>query len=132
MADFNHIQEADILSHYLIGQSASQKEKQLYSDALTKLRVVLSASEEKLWTFMMQHRWAISLVDAALAAENSRSSVRRRIFIMLAILEASPRYCNCFLPQQRSLLYMVTILFVVTGAIGRRIAGILYLSSSDG
>ena len=127
MADFNHIQEADILSRYLIGQSASQKEKQLYSDALTKLRVALSASEEKLWTFMMQHRWAIPLVDAALAAENSSSSVRRRIFIMLAILEASPRYCNYFLPQQRSLLYMVTILFVVTGAIARRITGILLL-----
>lgn len=127
MAEQIFFHEAEILSHYLIGESSSEKEKQLYADAQEKLDVVLSSSEKKLWNFLMRNGWAIPLADAALAVKNPSSSIRRKIFIMLAILEASPNHCNYFLPEKRNLFYLMKIFFVGTRAIARRIFGIILL-----
>ncbi|MBI3502485.1 MAG: hypothetical protein HY063_11900 [Bacteroidetes bacterium] len=127
MADIDYFREAEILSHYLIHQSPSKKEKLLYADAMQKLNIHLSLEEEKKWNFLMKNNWALPFADAALAVKNPSSTIRRKIFLMLAILEASPKHCEYFLPKKYSSLYLVTFFFVSIRAIARRIFGSLLL-----
>ena len=60
---------------------------------------------------MLQNRWSVSSIDSGLALFGRDSSIRRKIFIMLAILEASPDYCDYFLPRKRSPLYLFIVIW---------------------
>jgi hypothetical protein len=127
MTEMNYFREAEILSQYLIGQLPAEKEKMLYADAMQKLDISFSHAEEKQWRFLMKNKLLIPFIDSALAVKNPSSSIRRKIFIMLAILEASPNYTEYFLPKKHSPIYMVKIFFVGIRAITRRILGLFLL-----
>ena len=127
MTDANYFQEAEILSLYLIRQSPSEKEKILYAGAMQKLNICLSSYEEKQWHFLMKNNWALPFADAALAVKDSSSSIRRKIFLMLAILEASPNHIEYFLPKKHSAFYLIQLFFVGIRAITRRMFGFLLL-----
>ena len=127
MTDVNYFQEAEILSFYLIRQPPSEKEKLLYANAMQKLNVRLSSSEEKQWRFLMKNIWALPFADAALAVKDSSSSIRRKIFLMLAILEASPNHVECFLPKKHSAFHLILLFFVGIRSMTRRMFGFLLL-----
>ena len=117
--------EAQILSKYLTGKECPAEIAQYYSEALAKHNAVLSDSQQKTWDKMLATPFYLKLVDSGLAISDPQSSLRKRIFIMLALLETSPLYTEFFLPQERSILYIIPLgfkaalsaLYLVSGTI---------------
>jgi len=115
--------EAYILSSYLTNRQPTPEVLMLYDQALRKLPVDSNSKEIKLWEFCIKHTWALKFVDAALGFTDPYHPVRKRIFIMLAILETQPAYNDCFLPQKRSFLYIFYVLFYMVNAVVKTVIG---------
>jgi len=119
----NTNQEAYILSSYLTNRQPTAEVLVLYDQALKKLPVDSNSKQIRLWEFCTKHTWALKFVDAALGLTDQYHPVRKRIFIMLAILETQPAYNDCFLPQKRSFLYIFYILFRMVNAVLKTVVG---------
>jgi hypothetical protein len=102
-------QEAKILSNYLIGQDCTDEMATHYEEAVYKLNAEINQTEWKTWERMLSSKIYLKLVDSGLAITNPQSHLRKRIFIMLAILEASPEFTRYFLPQRRTVFYIVPL-----------------------
>ena len=101
--------EAQILSGYLIGEKCPDEVVAHYTEAINKHNAILSNTDYSRWKKMMSSKFYLKLVDSGLAVTNSQSPLRKRIFIMLAILEASPDFTKYFLPQERSIFYLIPL-----------------------
>lgn len=116
------------LGKYLIGKIPTEKESSLYSEAMNRLNIVLDKKEENLWSFMMKNSWSIGCVDGALALKNPDSLIRKKIFVMLAILETSTENTKYFLPMNFGGLYFMKIVFAGVRSIFRAMVGIILIS----
>ena len=103
--------EPQILSKYLIGKECTEEIATYYAEALGKHNALLNDSEQKTWDRMLRSGLYLKLVDSGLAIRHPQSSLRKRIFIMLALMETSPLYTEFFLPQERSLMYIIPLGF---------------------
>ena len=103
--------EAQVLSKYLIGEKCTEDTIRHYIEAVHKLNAILNKSEQKTWERMMRSTFYLKLVDSGLAIVNPQSPLRKRIFIMLTLLESSPDHVKCFLPQERSFWYLIPLGF---------------------
>lgn len=103
--------EADRLSRYLIGRSCPEEIENRYRDAVHKLNATLNPVEQKIWNRMMASGIYLKLVDSGLAVASPQSPLRKRIFIMLALLETNTNFTEFFLPQPRNLFYLVPLGF---------------------
>lgn len=115
--------QAQVFSHYLIGQLPHADAILLYNKAMANSRV-LSRADQRLLEFILVHRWAIGAVDGALALIQPQSEVRRRIYLMFSILEARPEYTQSFLPQSRSAWYWVMLIVIGARAIIKALIGL--------
>jgi hypothetical protein len=78
------------------------------------LNVELDAVDRRLWKIVTSCPFTFRIIDGGLAIVRPTSSIRRKVYIMLALLETSPEYCEYFLPKGFGSLYAVNI--VLTGA----------------
>ena len=101
--------EPQILSKYLIGKECTEEIATYYAEALSKHNAILNDSEQKTWDRMLWSGFYLKLVDSGLAISNPQSSLRKRIFIMLTLLEVSPLYTEFFLPQERTFFYIIPL-----------------------
>jgi hypothetical protein len=115
--------EAQLFAHYLVGQPANSQAVRLYETAMTGSRP--NSTDRKLLDFMSSHPRSIGLVDAGLVFHDSASEARRRLYVMFAILEASPDYYEHFLPKRRSPFYILVIGYTGARAIIKAVLGIL-------
>ena len=93
------VHEAQVLSRYLTGKEIPERAVGLYTDALSKLGLLdLGPEGNRLWKRMMQYPYIIGPIDSALALDQPHSPVRKRIYVMLAILETQPELSALFLP----------------------------------
>ncbi|MCW3125431.1 MAG: hypothetical protein JWO03_1089 [Bacteroidetes bacterium] len=113
MTDSLHIadNEAQVLSRYLIGEKCSDQTVYHYTEAVQKMNAVLNESQMKTWRSMLRSLFYLKLIDSGLALTNPQSPLRKRIFIMLALLESSPDHVRYFLPQERSIWYLIPLGF---------------------
>ena len=124
--------EAQVLSKYLIGERCSEQTVQHYAVAVEKLHASLTPAQQHIWDSMISFRPYLKLVDSGLAVTNAQSPLRKRIFIMLTLLEASPDHVRYFLPQERSICYLIPLgfragvsaLLMLTGAVTVKLSGI--------
>lgn len=123
-----YFHEAEIISRYLLKLSPTGREKLLYAEAMDKLHITLEARELKIWNFVSRNPWALGPVDAALAIKTPHGNVRRKLFVMLAILEASPRHTEYFLARRFSLVEMMLLPLSGVRAALRLAAGIVLIS----
>ena len=63
-------------------------------------RPLASAREKKLWVLARRGAPWLGFVDAALALVDPYSPVRHRVYLMLAVLEASPAHARRFEPRE--------------------------------
>ena len=78
---------------------------------------------------MLNSKWKMACIDAGLAFKDPNNNVRRKLFTMLAILEASPNYTKYFLSRSFSFFYLVKVGLVGTRAVVRAMIGILIVNS---
>jgi hypothetical protein len=119
----NLTQEARIFAQYLLHREPSPGAIRLYISAMEGSQP--SASDQKLLDFMTKHPRLIGLIDAGLIFHNSTSEARRRLYLMLAILEAQPENTDMFLPTKRSPFYFTFIVFAGARAAIKATLGLL-------
>lgn len=106
--------EADVLGRYLIRIPPNNRVKLLYAKAMGTMNIQMDPVDQRVWNLIMHYPFTLRIIDSGLAVVRPNSAVRRKIYAMFAILEASPEYCEYFLPRRFGPLYAVNI--VLTGA----------------
>lgn len=124
-----HIYEAERIGNYLLGIAVSDSEKNTYVDAMKKLNIQFSKYEQALWEKMLKSKSNMACIDAALALKEPNNNTRRKLFTMLAILEASPTYTSYFLSRNFSVFYIFKIGLVGIRAVWRAIIGIIIINT---
>lgn len=113
--------QARIFTRYLVGRDVSSQATQIYRSAMSASKA--SKADQKILDFMIKHPQSIGFIDAGLVFHDSTSEARRRLYIMLAILEASPEYCDLFLPKKRNLFYLIVVGYAGFRAVIKSILG---------
>ncbi len=116
--------EADALSRYLVGAPVSDEVKEQYWRALEHHGADYNDRERRVWRYMVSGQMTMRCVDAGLALTAPTSTLRKRIFIMLAILETEPSYADHFLPQDRPVLYIVPMVLAGMRAVACAVVGL--------
>ncbi|MBI4137796.1 MAG: hypothetical protein HY472_00920 [Candidatus Sungbacteria bacterium] len=119
-----HFREAGVLGRYVVGADPSDQEIMLYEKAARTLGKPMDRRTRFFWESALRHPWLLGFVDAGLAFYDPRSALRHRIYIMLAILEASPRNAEFFIRSaRREGLFLIFLIGL--RALGRSIVGAL-------
>lgn len=125
----NHILEAEQITNYLLSVPVQEFEKSKYADAMQKLNIQFSEYENALWKSMMKSKWRMASIDAGLALKEPNNNVRRKLFTMLAILEASPNYTSYFLSKNYSFFYIFKLGLVGIRSSWRAMIGIVIVKN---
>jgi hypothetical protein len=117
--------QADIISFYLIGRAASSHSKRMYEKVLKDSEPEsIDPKDQKIINFAFKHKKTIRLLDSAMALLRPQSELRRRIYIMFAILEAHPDNFDKFISIKKGHLYKVAFVLRVSVATLSAIVGV--------
>lgn len=98
-----HQSEALVFGRYLLnGIEPVDSAVVLYVQAMERLAIVPSSDEQRLLDRLLLHPMLLPLVDAGLALANPRSVIRRKLFVLSAILETQPAHTAVYLPYEHS------------------------------
>jgi len=92
--------ECRLITRYLIEEEPSQEFISTYIMGNSSLLSDPQLEEDlSIMSFIRQYAWVLPFMDAACGILRPRSLLRKKILLMVAILEASPHYINHFLPE---------------------------------
>lgn len=95
--------EAVLFARYLLDSDPPRDMVDRYISANKQLGVnVATAEDERILNFSVSHSWSIPFLDAGAGFLQSEAVLRKKIYTMAAVLEASPRYAENFLPENPS------------------------------
>jgi len=120
--------EAQVFTKYLIGKEADSLSVDLYVKANNKLNIPLTEKESKRLDFIVRNPSLIGTVDGALALRNPESGIRKKIYIMFAILESNPAYADYFLPKEHKGSYFISIIGTGIRAAWNALTGFILLA----
>ncbi|MBX2872344.1 MAG: hypothetical protein KTR30_09600 [Saprospiraceae bacterium] len=89
--------EPHILSRYLLKVRIGPKESQLYASGIQRGGFELTAFEAQLFQHMLLSPMFCAAYDTILSIIDPQTHVRKRLYLMLSILETSPDHANLFL-----------------------------------
>lgn len=119
--------QARLFTRYLINKPANSRVTKVYVHALHNNPPAIEDYDNKLIALVMKQPRLLSMIDAGLPFVRPYSELRRRIYLMLSILESDPEYSEDFLPKQRGLSYILTIGFSGIFALTKAIFGVVFL-----
>lgn len=117
------ILEAKIIGRYLIGITPSSFACELYASNINNLHFCVEPLDLQLWKFILKHPFFIGFIDAGLFFVNKDSSIRKRIFVMLAVLNTIPQYYSFFSTSHHHLFYFFKVMLVGFRSIYRGVIG---------
>lgn len=91
--------EARAFAHYLIRGSFRPELAARYAAGIEALELTGTAGEQRALRFIARHPWALGPLDAACPWVAPRHVLRRRLLLMLALLETTPAQSEAFLPK---------------------------------
>ena len=92
--------EAMRFGRYLVGTAPSEELAERYATAHAHvLREPPTPADEAILAFVHAHPWSLPLLDAGTALMRSAPRLRRKLLVMMAILEATPEHADATLPQ---------------------------------
>lgn len=127
MKNNNYSFEAEKIGNYLLPVPIQDSEKKTYVEAMLQLDIKFSDYEQMLWNTMLASKWKMACIDGGLALQEPSNKVRRKIFTMLAILEASPNYTSYFFSRNFSSFYLFKIGLVSSRSVLRAIIGFIFI-----
>jgi hypothetical protein len=105
--------EASLYSRYLIGVEPGRETVERYVRANRKLGMDVAPDPDAgIMGFCVAHPWSIPFLDAAAALLWRDALVRKKIYTMAAVLEASTQYTAYFLPSGLAPGFLFLRLFV--------------------
>lgn len=123
--------ETDTLSYYLTERPCPESVAADYILAVKKLNIVFSEKQYSTWKKMMRSRFFLRAIDSGLALVNPSSLLRKKIFVMLCLLEADKNNVDLFLPKKRNMFYFITLFLSLSRAIFFAISGIFIVKIID-
>lgn len=93
--------EARIFCRYLIGAEPPDSVLLLYQKAHEVSEFPLNDKETKLLRFIYRHPGSAGLIDSGLALARGQSTIRKKLFYLLGILETLPEYSGHYLCPDR-------------------------------
>ena len=90
--------EAEALGRYLLGSAPSPGEIERYIRGSRALFPDAPRREAAVLSFALRRRWALPLLDGACGLVEPDALLRRKLILMLAILETSPGRVEAFEP----------------------------------
>ncbi|WP_103071108.1 hypothetical protein [Aquimarina sediminis] len=122
-----YILEANRITDYLISVPLQEQEQNNYVSAMCQFDFQLTKYEKRLLSNMLKSKWKMACIDGGLAIKDPGNIVRRKIFTMLAILEASPSYTRYFLSRDFSVFYYAKLGIIGVRAIFRALVGVIII-----
>ena len=127
--------EVERMGRYLVGCAPGPTLAARYVRALDRLRIDIAPDEERAWRLARRWPSLLRIVDGGLALVKPSASIRHRLHILLAILEASPDHCDAFLPRASGLGARLGVLGSAAragaaGAVGTVLVRLLGVKSS--
>jgi len=119
--------EARIFGKYLIGRNINDTSCNLFTNAIERYELNCTGKDKQIECFILRFPFWIGFVDAALTLTNKKSVFRKKIFVMLAILESIPEYSEYFLPKKYSFFYFLKIIAIGIRCIYRFIIGYIII-----
>lgn len=89
--------ECRLFAAYLIGEAPPEEIIARYTQANQAL-LPDSSDSGRVVDFVSRHPWALPFLDAACGLLRGDDLLRKKLLVLLAILEATPRYADRFLP----------------------------------
>jgi hypothetical protein len=120
--------EAKRFGRYLIGQEPTQVVVDRYVAAMAASHTALSDRDRRRLQFVAGHPAWLSIVDAGVALLDPGSSLRWRLLVMTAILEATPEHTGEFLPVRRRPWYALRVALIAARAAFRGAIGIVVVT----
>ena len=121
------LREASFISRYILDRPCNYELKVRYAQAIERLRIELDPEERQLWRIVNRYPSLLRLIDAGLAFLKPHGGIRRKIYTMMAILEASPEYADKFLPQICTRPHLVGLTAVGVRAAFAAVVGVLFI-----
>lgn len=90
--------EAEVFARYIIGRSPSPAEIERYARGAHTLHGGAAPGEARVVDFAVRRRLALPFLDGACGLMDPDSLLRRKLILMLAILETSPGHADAFEP----------------------------------
>ena len=109
--------ECDTLVRYLVRLPATRNARAAYDRAAQIASVNFTGKQKLLWEACLRNNRLLPFVDAYLAFSQPGHPIRKKIFIMLAVLETQPEYSRFFLPSTASFFKPVLIVIKLTFAV---------------
>jgi hypothetical protein len=117
--------EAKILCKYLINRNINFQAQELYKKAITIHNFQPDVKDQRLESLAFKHPYFIGFIDGGMALVLKQSTLRKKIFLMLAILETIPEYSDMYLSKEQSFTeFLKMIYFGIRGVI-RGIFGLI-------
>ncbi len=104
------LREAILITGYLLRTTPSPELQYRYASAIQRLNIILDRDEDSLWRIIERYPSTLRMIDGGLALLRPQGGIRRKIYTMLAILEASPEHCGQFLPKPCSFFQMIRLI----------------------
>lgn len=98
--------EAKLIGKYLIGEEINDNLCHDYVRAIN----IKNEKEDKTQVLLnnsLKANWKLKFYDSAYAFTKNKTTIRRKIFIMLAIIEASPNHYEYFIESEKSFLKVI-------------------------
>jgi len=128
MEDGDIKQEAILFGKYYLKVTPNDRVISLYSNAINgSIDPISSISKDII--FVHRHPWSLRFVDSGAAIVKPQSEIRKRLYTMFAILEASSEYYDLFLPKKRNAIYIVIIGLTACAAVVRALVGIFIVKA---
>jgi hypothetical protein len=122
--------QAELLGNYLLqGIPLKPEIKERYEQTMLNTTGKLDERDKKILSFALNHPWSIGLLDAGCVFVHPDAEIRRRLYVMFAILEASTDYWSYFLPKKRNPLYVFVLLAAGMRGVAKAGVGVILVKS---
>jgi hypothetical protein len=92
--------EAEILSRYLLGVAPAEEVTDRYLRASLELLATHPCPEDTaMMGYLRRHPWSLSLLDAACGILRPEGLLRKKLFLMAALLETTCEHFDFFTPR---------------------------------
>jgi hypothetical protein len=115
--------EAEIIGKYLSGRKINSQAKELYINAVESNSFKYSRKDLKIQAFFARFPFMIGMLDGGSALVFRQSVLRKKIFLMLAILETIPEYASIYFCRRQSVLFLVKYFFTGLRGVVRGVCG---------
>ncbi len=121
--------EGTVFARYLLGVDASPAVLRRYASACRNLSgEATSGHDQAVVQFIRRHPWSLPYLDAASGWLRRESLLRKRLLVMLSLLETTPEYADRFVsrPGPRGVVIVRIALWAASGILKLALGLLLY------